>query len=213
MDERNIFLHALMITIKIPITHESSLFCTHPEGDASLLFAVCSVGRSTCFVIFLEALLSIMRNHIHQNSLWLSHNRPTNFAILLSYTKHGISHPQIGTSWWDSTSMLTGIQVMSHIWDKILRTYTFSRSTARAARNKVQVSYIKIIAIESVETWASWQTQLTNIEATRVGFSPGDSGLFHWVSYAFASTSKYIGFDPFSWTTAFVDNVSLARHW
>ena len=31
---------------------------------------------------------------------------------------------------------------MSHICDKILRTYTLNPPTARAARNKVQVSYI-----------------------------------------------------------------------
>ena len=42
---------------------------------------------------------------------------------------------------------------MAHICAKILRKYTLSRSTTRAARNKVQVCYIEIIVIEIVTIW------------------------------------------------------------
>ena len=66
---------------------------------------------------------------------------------------------------------------MAHIWAKNLRTYTFIRSTARAARNKVEVSYIEIIGIEFVIIWARWLTHPTEIKATRVGFPSGDLGL------------------------------------
>ena len=66
---------------------------------------------------------------------------------------------------------------MSHICDTFLRTYTFIRSTARAARNKVQVSYIEIIGIEFVIIWARWLTHPAEIKATRVGFPSGDLGL------------------------------------
>ena len=57
-------------------------------------------------------------------------------------------------------TVLTGIEVMAHICAKNLRTYTLSRSTARATRNKVQVSYIEIIGIEFVTIWARWLTGL-----------------------------------------------------
>ena len=66
---------------------------------------------------------------------------------------------------------------MAHICAKILRTYTLNRSTARAARNKVQVSYIEIIGIKFVTAWARWLTQPVEIKATRVGFPSGDLGL------------------------------------
>ena len=66
---------------------------------------------------------------------------------------------------------------MSHICDKILRTYTFSRSTTRAARNKVKVSYIEIIVIEIATIWARWLTHPPEIKAMRVGFPSGDLGL------------------------------------
>ncbi len=66
---------------------------------------------------------------------------------------------------------------MAHICAKIIRTYTFSRSTARAARNKVQVCYIEIIGIKFVTIWARWLTHPTEIKATRVGFPSGDLGL------------------------------------
>ena len=72
---------------------------------------------------------------------------------------------------------LTGIQVMAHICAKILRTYTFSRSTARAARNKVGLCYIEIIGIEIATMWARWLTHPAEIKATRVGFPSGDLGL------------------------------------
>ena len=63
---------------------------------------------------------------------------------------------------------------MAHICAKNLRTYDLSRSTARATRNKVQVSYIEIIGIEFVTIWARWLTHPTEIKATRVGFPSGD---------------------------------------
>ena len=66
---------------------------------------------------------------------------------------------------------------MAHICAKILRTYTLSRSTARAARNKVEVCYIEIIGIEFVTIWARSLTNPADIEATRVGFPSGDLGL------------------------------------
>ena len=66
---------------------------------------------------------------------------------------------------------------MAHICAKILRMYTFSRSTARAARNKVQACYIEIISIEFVTIWVRWRTHPTEIKATRVGFPSGDLGL------------------------------------
>lgn len=66
---------------------------------------------------------------------------------------------------------------MSHICDTFLRMYTFIRSTARAARNKVQVSYIEIIVVEFVTIWARWLTHLAEIKATRVGSPSGDLGL------------------------------------
>ena len=85
---------------------------------------------------------------------------------------------------------------MSHICDKILRTYTFSRSTARAARNKVRVSYIKIITAEIVTTWSSWLSQPADIDATRVEFPSGNLGLIIWIVYVCVSKSKDLGFDP-----------------
>ena len=57
---------------------------------------------------------------------------------------------------------------MSHVCDKILRMYTLNPPTARAARNKIKVSYIKITGIKSVTIWARRQTQLIEIKATRV---------------------------------------------
>ena len=66
---------------------------------------------------------------------------------------------------------------MAHICAKILRTYTLSRSTARAARNKVQVCYIEIIVTEFVTIWARRLSHPTEIEATRVGFPSSDLGL------------------------------------
>ncbi len=74
-------------------------------------------------------------------------------------------------------TVLTGIQVMAHICAKNLCTYTLSRSTARAARNKVKVSYIEIIGIEFVIIWARRLTRPAKIKATRVGFPSGDLGL------------------------------------
>ena len=79
---------------------------------------------------------------------------------------------------------LTGIQVMAHICAKNLRTYTLSRHTARAAGNKVQVSYIKIIGIKIVTIWARWLTHPAKIKATRVRFPPGDLGLIVFVLLA-----------------------------
>ena len=66
---------------------------------------------------------------------------------------------------------------MAHICAKILRTYTFSRSTARAARNKVHVCYIETIVIEIATMWARWLTHPAEIKVTRVGFPSGDLGL------------------------------------
>ena len=64
--------------------------------------------------------------------------------------------------------LLSGIEVMAHnICAKNLRTYTLSRNTARAAGNKVQVSYIKII----------WLTHPAEIKSTRVRFTSGDLSL------------------------------------
>ena len=66
---------------------------------------------------------------------------------------------------------------MAHICAKILRTYTLSRPTARAARNKVEVCYIEITGIERATMWARWLTHPAEINATRVGFPSGDLGL------------------------------------
>ena len=66
---------------------------------------------------------------------------------------------------------------MAHICAKILRTYTLNRSTARAARNKVQVSYIEIIGIKFVTMSAHCLTQPVEIKATRVGLPSSDLGL------------------------------------
>ena len=66
---------------------------------------------------------------------------------------------------------------MAHICAKILRTYTLNPPTARAARNKVQVSYIEIIGIEFVTIWARRLAHPPEIKATRVGFPSGDLGL------------------------------------
>ena len=66
---------------------------------------------------------------------------------------------------------------MAHICAKNLRTYTLSRSTARAAKNKVHVSYIEVIGIEFVTILARWLTHPTEIKATRVRFPSGDLGL------------------------------------
>ena len=70
---------------------------------------------------------------------------------------------------------------MTHICAKILRTYTLNPPTTRAARNKVQVSYIELIGIKFVTTWARWLTQPVEIKATRVGFPSGDLGLIIWI--------------------------------
>ena len=64
-----------------------------------------------------------------------------------------------------------------NIIDRILRTYTFNPPTARAARIKIQVSYIEIIGIQRATIWARWRAQPVEIKATRVGFPPGDLGL------------------------------------
>ena len=85
---------------------------------------------------------------------------------------------------------------MSHICNKILRTCTPYPPIARAARNKINVSYIEIIGIKSLTTWARWRTQPVEIKATRVGFPTGDLGLINWVSYGFVSKSKCLEFDP-----------------
>ena len=66
---------------------------------------------------------------------------------------------------------------MSHICNKILRTYTSNLPTARAARNKVHVCYIEIIGIKFVTIWARWLIHPAKIKATRVGFPSGDLGL------------------------------------
>ena len=62
--------------------------------------------------------------------------------------------------------------------DKILRTYTINPPTARAARNKVHVSYIEIIGIKFVTMWARWLTQQpVEIKATRVRLPSSDLDL------------------------------------
>ena len=66
---------------------------------------------------------------------------------------------------------------MAHICAKILCTYTFSRSTARAARNKVQVSYIEIFGTKFATMWARWLPHPAKIKAMQVGFPSGDLGL------------------------------------
>ena len=97
---------------------------------------------------------------------------------------------------------------MAHICAKNLRTYTLSRHTARAAGNKVQVSYIEIIGMEFVTIWARLLTHPAEINATRVRFPSGDLGLINWVSYAFVSKSKCFKFDYRS----FASYVSKCRH-
>ena len=42
---------------------------------------------------------------------------------------------------------LTGTEIMSHTYNKILHTYTLNPPTVCAARNKIHVSYIEIIRI------------------------------------------------------------------
>ena len=68
--------------------------------------------------------------------------------------------------------------------------------TVRAARNKIKVSYIEIIGIESVTTWARWQTHQVLNKTTRVGFPMGDLDLINFVSYGFVSKSQCLEFDP-----------------
>ena len=82
---------------------------------------------------------------------------------------------------------------MSHICDTFLRTYTFIRSTARAAGNKVQVSYIEIIGIEFVTIWARRLTHPAEIKATRVGFPPGDLGLIVFFVSEASDASSILG--------------------
>ena len=57
--------------------------------------------------------------------------------------------------------VLTAFQVTHHQWRTFLHMYTLDQHTARAARNIVKVSYIKIIIMESTTTQASWQSQST----------------------------------------------------
>ena len=78
---------------------------------------------------------------------------------------------------------------MAHICAKNLRMYTLSRSTARAARNKVHVSYIEIIGIEIATMWARWLTHPAEIKATRVRFPLGDSNCLFFVSEASDASS------------------------
>ena len=109
------------------------------------------------------------------------HSGAIEIFILIIFACH---HLDLGTETLEQATnkkikpYLTRIKVMAHIiCAKILRTYTLSRSTARAARNKVQVSYVEIIVIEFATIWARWLTHPAEINATRVGFPSGDLGL------------------------------------
>ena len=74
--------------------------------------------------------------------------------------------------------------------------YTPNRPTERASRHKLRVSYIELIFNENMTTWVSWQTQPAEIKGTFVGLPSSDLSLIFWVSQAFVSKIKDIGFDP-----------------